>query len=144
MAGDRSGALAHIDDPTLLDRIEAGERASHIAQELGVHKSAIYHRFANRSDYKTATRNGTAVRIEELEQEIEDSTDSFTLSRARERGRVVMWRAEREHPDTWGAKGLNININTGPVTINEALVGRAADLLGLVQEDATQHEPITE
>lgn len=106
MAGvdNRSGALAHIDDETILARLAAGEHASRIAHELGVHKSAIYHRYADRPDYQLARKHGTEVRIEESENEITTAADQFTLSRARERFRAVAWRAEREFPDRWGAR----------------------------------------
>lgn len=104
MAGDRAGALAHIDDEAILERIQAGEHAIHIAQELGVHQSALYHRYAENPHYKLARRLGARVRLEQAEREIEGAADAFTLARARERFRAVAWRCEREFPDEWGQK----------------------------------------
>ena len=133
MAGDRAGALAHVNDETLLDRLAAGEKASHIAQQLGVHKSAIYHRFANRPEYLQARKDGTAVRIDDVEQEIETAADPFTLSRARERARIVLWRAEREFPGDWGAKQqitgdlqISVQINRG-IDIEGEIVNQISD-----------------
>lgn len=100
----RSGALAHINDEEILARIQDGEHPSAIAHELGVHKSAIYHRYSHRPDYQQAREHGTAVRIDEVEEEIRLAPDAFTLARARERGRIVLWRAEREHAGRWGQK----------------------------------------
>jgi AcrR family transcriptional regulator len=104
MAGDRAGALAHINDEVVLSRLQAGEDAARIAEELGVHKSAIYHRYSNDPRYKPARKLGTHVRIDESEREIKDAQDPFTLARARERFRAVAWRAEREFPDEWGQR----------------------------------------
>lgn len=112
MAGDRAGALAHIDDDTILARIQAGEKPSHIAEQLGVHKSAIYHRFAHNPDYLQARENGTEVRIENAEHEIETAQDPFTLSRAREVFRAVAWRAEREFPGRWGVR-TQVSVTVG-------------------------------
>jgi hypothetical protein len=102
MAGDRAGALAHINDDEILSRIQAGELAARIAEELGVHKSAISHRYAGRPEYTQARELGTEVRLEEAENEITGAQDSFTLARARERFRAIAWKAEREFPHRWG------------------------------------------
>ena len=104
MAGDRAGALAHLDDSDLLSRIAAGENPARIAESLGVHKSAIYHRFEGNKDYERARFDGMGIRVEESEEEIAGAQDSFTLARAREKFRAVAWRAEREFPHRWGQK----------------------------------------
>lgn len=135
MAGDRAGALALIDDDSILSRIEGGENPARIAHSLGVHKSAIYHRFANRPDYQLARKSGMHVRVEEGEDEISDATDPFTLARAREKFRAISWRAEREFPDTWGAKAtLDVRVDLGGAlqAISERLQERTID------HDATQ------
>jgi hypothetical protein len=104
MAGDRAGALAHIDDDAELARIRDGEHASVIAAELGVDNSAIYHRYAKRPEYLQARELGAEVRLETAEREITEAPDAFSLARARERFRAVAWRCEREFPGRWGAK----------------------------------------
>lgn len=104
MAGDRAGALAHINDDEILTRIRAGEHAIHIAQELGVHQSALYHRYAENPQYKVARRLGARVRLDGVEQEIAAAPDPFTLARAREKFRALAWRCEREFPDEWGQR----------------------------------------
>ena len=47
----KNNILANVNDDDILSRLAQGELASHIAVELGVHKSAIYHRFEDREDY---------------------------------------------------------------------------------------------
>ena len=69
-----------------------------------------------------------ACRLDTVECMIEDS-DERTLPRARELWRSVTWRAEREHPDTWGQKGQNITINNNIIAIGDSLIGEACELL---------------
>lgn len=137
------GALAEFTDQALFDRIEAGENPSQLATALGVHKSAIYHRFSNRIDYKLARRFGMQVRVEEGEAEIGTAEDQFTLARAREKFRAVAWRAEREFPDIWSTKpDISININN-LVHVDQALAGAAGDLLNQLRTvAATPQTPL--
>ena len=107
------GALATLDDQLILQRISNGERASHIAAELGVHKSALTHRYADNRNYQIAKSAGQEIRLDECERLIELSRDNFNLARAREMFRAAAWRAEREFPDRWGVKqtgGAQVNV----------------------------------
>jgi AcrR family transcriptional regulator len=70
MAGDRAGALANVDDEAVLSRIQAGEHASSVAASLGVHKSALSHRYKGKAEYVEARELGTEVRLNDLETEI--------------------------------------------------------------------------
>lgn len=70
MAGDRAGALAFVNDDEILDRIRAGEHASSVAASLGVHKSALSHRYKAKNEYVEARETGTEVRLNDLEAEI--------------------------------------------------------------------------
>jgi AcrR family transcriptional regulator len=140
-ASPQYGALAIIDDESILSRLAAGELASHIAAELGVHKSAIYHRFADNQEYQRARTYGMEARLEDSETEITTSHDQFTLSRARERFRAVSWRAEREFPHRWGAKQqFAVSL---PASIDAALAGLAIDLLAKIASTSRviEHEP---
>lgn len=127
-----ANALANVDDDVILSRLAAGELASHIAVELGVHKSAIYHRYEDRADYKQAREWGMQVRVEEADAAIATAPDVFTLSRARECFRAVSWRAEREFPHRWGAK-QQVAIGVAP-SIDAVLVGLASDLLAKIAQ----------
>ena len=111
-----ANALANVDDDVILSRLAAGELASHIAVELGVHKSAIYHRYEDRADYKQAREYGMQVRVEEADSAIATAPDVFTLSRARECFRAVSWRAEREFPHRWGQK-QQVTVTTAPIFV---------------------------
>jgi hypothetical protein len=102
MAGDRAGALAHINDDEILARIKAGEYVVKIAQELGVDASAIYHRYAQHQEYKQARELGAETRLEKAENDITLADDPFRLARAREIHRAIAWRIEREFPHRWG------------------------------------------
>lgn len=123
-------ALANVDDDIILGRLAAGELASHIAVELGVHKSAIYHRYEDRADYKQAREYGMQVRVEEADSAIATAPDVFTLSRARECFRAVSWRAEREFPHRWGQK-QQVLVGVAP-TIDASLLGVASELLSRI------------
>lgn len=112
MAGDRAGALAHINDDEILARIKAGEHASRIAQELGVHKSAISHRYQGKPEYLQAREQGAEVRLEEAEMQIIEASDPFNLARAREAFRAVAWRCEREFPNRWGQR-TQVSVTVG-------------------------------
>ena len=113
----RAGALSHVTDAELIQRIADGAHGSKLADELGVEKSAIYHRFRDNPAYQIARRYGAEVRLESSEREIQEATDPFTLSRARERFRAVAWRAEREHADRWGVKQQLTGPDGGPVQV---------------------------
>jgi hypothetical protein len=102
MAGDRAGALAHINDDEILSRIQAGELIIDIAKSLGVAHSAISMRYADNPAYKFARETGVDTRLQDAEKEMEGAQDPLTLARARERFRAIAWRAEREFPHRWG------------------------------------------
>lgn len=95
---------ADLDDVEVINRIAQGERTSDIARELGVTPAALYTRYSGNESYREARKNGTAVRIDLAEKEIEVADDPLTLARAREVHRSVAWRASVEHPDAWGDK----------------------------------------
>ena len=150
---NRSGALANLPDVDnhLLGRIAAGEHPARIAAQLGVHKSAIYHRYAGNEDYKIARLDGQQVRLEEAEIAIAEATDQFTVSRAREHFRAIAWRAEREFPQRWGQKQevtqVSINVLADPNTLGKLsdLIARARALeaTSTLISDNTQDIPST-
>jgi hypothetical protein len=81
------------------------------------------------------------VRLDEAEQAVEDA-DERTLAIARERWRVVTWRAEREHSDTWGQRNTLI-VEAGGVLADALARTREATLIegdAHTVEDAPQIE----
>jgi hypothetical protein len=94
--------VVNLDEQTVFDRIRAGEHASQIAAELGLHKSAISHRYRQNPEYLEARLSGAENRLEQAEIEIRAADDPLTLARAREVFRAVAWRCEREFPARWG------------------------------------------
>ena len=132
-----NGALAKAGDEVLLQRIADGERPAWIAEDLGVTRSAIYMRYPADSplskEFHKAKVSGATVRLDKAERDIETAPDQLSVSRARELFRAVAWRAEREHPDLWGAKGINVNIATQNMVLAPDTVRGAADLLKLIR-----------
>lgn len=102
--GARAGMLADLDDEMVFDRLAAGEHATSIADELGVHPSAISHRYSGNERYMDARRSGSECRLTAAELAISEAITPFTLARAREVFRAVAWRCEREFPDKWASK----------------------------------------
>lgn len=120
----------------VLQRIANGERASDIAREMGVHPSALYHRFASDARYVQARKHGSAVRLDCAEREIETADSPLTLARAREVHRAVAWRASVEHPEAWGPKQEITHTHTIPDDVRQE-IGRLREELGLQTIDVT-------
>jgi hypothetical protein len=60
------GALAKLDQDSVLDRVAAGEYASHIAQELRVTKQALQYRLRTHPKYQEAREVGCELRIDRV------------------------------------------------------------------------------
>lgn len=110
------GALASQSHQELIERIYEGDVPQHIARELGVHHSSIYRFLATHPEYQQARKVGMAVRLDVAEQAVL-TADERTLSRAREAWRCVTWRAEREHPETWGQVAKLTGADGGPIQV---------------------------
>ena len=95
--------LALVDRDELIERIANGAIPSHIADELGVHKSSVSRLLSDHPEYVKARSTGMEIRLDDAENAVA-TADERNLPRAREMWRVITWRAEREHPARWGAK----------------------------------------
>lgn len=97
-------AVAIREREQIIQRLAAGQDLRQIAPDLGVSSAAISQYLAKDPAYRAAREQGIAQKIEECEEEIKTASDALNLARARERFRVVSWRAEREFPATWGQR----------------------------------------
>lgn len=97
-------AIAIRERETIISRIAHGEDLRQIAQSMSVTPAAISQYLASDPEYVQARQHGISQKIEECEQEIKTADDALNLARARERFRVVSWRAEREFPERWGQR----------------------------------------
>ena len=109
--------IALVSPDELVERVANGEIPSRIATELGVTKAAVYYHLFDHPKYQPARKSGMAIRLDDAESAIIDSTDQLTLSRAREAFRAVAWRAEREHPELWGATNKVTGADGGPLQV---------------------------
>jgi hypothetical protein len=132
------GALAHIDDNAILERIAAGEYQSHIARELKVAPQSLHERLTKHPNYRAALAARNAANLDSAQELVDWSPD---LARAREQFRVASWRAERECKEIWGAATTQINISGSQVTIGQALEGKASRLLEALESQAIVVEP---
>lgn len=95
---------ADLDDAEIFRRLAAGERISQIAKEYGVTPEAFYMRYQGNQAYLQARENGTDSRLDKGEDEIDLSTDPFSLTRGRELFNAAFRRAQVEFPHRWGQK----------------------------------------
>ena len=133
------GALAEYSPDDLIEQIYNGAVPAALAEQIGVHKCSIYRHLAEHPEYQKARKIGMAVRLDDAEIAV-DGADERTLAIARERWRVVTWRAEREHPDTWGQRQASIVVNI--LNADGALAVQAADLLSQLRQIATYPQAI--
>ena len=133
------GALANIPADSIIEQIYNGAVPAKLADSLGVHKCSIYRHLADHPEYSKAKKIGMHVRLDEAEQAVIES-DERTLASARERFRIVAWRAEREHSDTWGQRGPSITINNNVLVLADSLAGDALELLDKLRTVSTQEE----
>ena len=95
------GALAHIIDDDIINRIASGEFQSHIARQLGVAPQSLHERISKHPQYRIALECRNTANLDDGQMLIDRSPD---LARAREQFKAAAWRAERECPAIWGAK----------------------------------------
>ena len=114
----KSLVLAHKE--SILSRMAEGETVTKIAKSLGLTHAAISMQLASDPEYQAAKVIHHATRLDNAEESIVDSTDAFTLARAREAHRAFSWRASVECSRIWGnqtqaqtafgSQGITINI----------------------------------
>lgn len=120
--------LVGIDPQLILDRIAAGAMQREIAAELGVERPAISWYIAKTVDpakWATVKRESMHSRLEKAVDDMDGARDPLTLARARESARLWMWRAEREHPDIWGARPTTaVQVNAGESGVQLVVYGQ--------------------
>jgi len=120
------GKLAHLEPSELIERIYNGEVPVRIAEQANVHKCSIYRFLADHPEYQKARKAGMAVRLDDAELGVMEA-DERTLARAREVWRVVTWRAEREHPESWGAANKLMGHDGGALQVQVVRFGALID-----------------
>src|SRR5512146_1922822 len=99
-----------------------------IAPRLDVTPAAISQYLSHDPEYVQAREIGMAQKIEACEQEVESATTPLNLARARERFRIVSWRAEREFPHRWGQRTqVDVTVDLG------ATIQQSADRMAVAQ-----------
>lgn len=121
-------AVAVLHREEIIEQVAQGVRLIDIARRYGLTTHAtISQTLSKDPEYIAARESGLEARLETRESEVEQADDQLTLARARELLGHARWRCEREMPERWGGKGLNINV-VGQVNIDTEL-GQAADAL---------------
>ena len=85
-------------------------------------------------EYQELRRLWIDNKLADAKEAIEEATEDFPLSRARERWRAVTWYAERRDPMRYGGAKVNINV-AGSVTMSEALDTKAGELLDQIAKE---------
>ena len=127
-----SQALAVQRKDEILQRLEPGEFASDIARSLGLTPGAVTHQLGEDPAYKAARQAGADRRLTEDYGDLRGASDAFKLARARECFRASSWFAEREFPERWGSKAINVTVNT--TNVDQAVIVSASDLLETVAQ----------
>lgn len=143
-----AGKLAGVDPQTIIDRIAAGALQREIAAEYGVTQPAIHFHITKHTDpdvWDQARKRSIASRLEKAVEDMEVAADPLMLARARESARLWMWRAEREHPDTWGQRPTTaIQVNGDGLQVNVASYSGVASTQqpvdNAVQQSATAQD----
>lgn len=122
----------------IIAQVAEGAHLSSVAVSLGLagKGQAISNALADDPEYQCARVSGLAERMELRERQLEQS-DPQNVPRARELLSHARWRAEREAPRVWGAKGTEITINTG-ISAGEALGQSALALLDQMRTVSVQ------
>ena len=91
----------------IIERLRVGKRLSDIAEELNlpITPQALSKPLKSDPEYRAAIEQGFHKRLDDAEKAIEESVDQVDVARARARFTSVAWRAEREFPERWAAKG---------------------------------------
>jgi hypothetical protein len=112
--------LRSVDPNDVIERYLAEESSTHIAQSLGVTRSALNQWLLINAEpeWKAAQYIKAAKRKEEAEDEIDTAQDPLSLARAREKLRAAQWDLERvcrriygQDAPPQGGNAVQININ---------------------------------
>ena len=112
------GALANLDDDSVLDRIASGEIMRHIAAELGVAKQSLRERLLKHPRYKACIAEQAQSMVEDcIEEHWEMPADMPAIARARAKADVA-FKYARAHNSAYADKqdqqGLSIQVVIAP------------------------------
>jgi hypothetical protein len=111
--GQRKWGVVALNRDVVLERVQAGEKLTDIAQSLGLKThAAIARAFRDDPEYQEARLVGVEARMEMRERELEVADESVTVARARDLLSHARWRAEREFPERWGQHN-QVTVNKG-------------------------------
>ena len=89
----------------IIKRISNGEPVTDIAKSLGyADHSGIIHRLGDDEEYKAAMRASVFAKIEKREKELENATDSVSVTKSDRLLGHARWWAERLDPQRFNAK----------------------------------------
>ena len=126
--GGKSPPVAIRHREEIIERVAAGETVYNIGKSLGVKgRQAISNVLANDPEYIAAKEMGLDMRLGSREEELEHAAPE-SVPRARELLSHARWRAEREAPHRWGAKGVAVTVQV--TSVGDLVRERATDLLG--------------
>lgn len=123
-------AIAVLRRDEIIRHLAEGCDLKEIAPRYGITPAAISQVLSTDPEYIAARERGIEQKIEDCEGEIKTAPDALNLARARERFRVVSWRAEREFPHRWGTKTQAV-VDVR-VSVDRAAIGDIRDILGAV------------
>lgn len=119
-------------DQRILDGIAAGRSLLSIADQYGVHDTAILRRAQKHPEYREMREIGSELRMDAREQDLESAADNVSVTRSDRLLGHARWLAERSCPERWGAKptgGGQVNVQiviNKPESAGESVVISAA------------------
>lgn len=101
-----AGKLADLKPEHVLPRLLADETQSTIAQQLGVHRSALNHWLLRTipKEWQAAQVARAMSALEQAKEEMDSALDALSLARARETVKVAQWELERLESRLYGQK----------------------------------------
>lgn len=133
--------LVGVDPQIIMQRVANGDLLRDIAKDYGVSRVAVsmhIARHGNKEHWQVVREQSIAARLEAAIEETDQADDVVTLARARDKAKLWMWRAEREHPHRWGQR-TQTTIDVGP-QLGDLL--RAARKRVSSAQHALQHDGI--
>ncbi len=92
-------------DQRILEGIAAGRSLRSIADQYGVHDTAILRRAQKHEQYQAMKEIGSELRMDLREWELESADNNVSVTRADRLLGHARWLAERSCPERWGQKG---------------------------------------
>lgn len=144
-------AIALLRRDEIIAQVAEGKLLKSITQNLGCNVTQISKHLANDPEYQKAREIGAERRLERAYERLDECAEGEVvedqktggkilienhgnLARAREAAwRAAAWFAEREFPDRWGGKSVQVTINVG-AAVDSQLAGRAEEVLAALQQ----------